>query len=49
MSIILHLADERRLRVAGETIHGEVELHIPEIIKDGVEEVHVKFRGRVYA
>ncbi|KAJ3491647.1 hypothetical protein NLI96_g561 [Meripilus lineatus] len=49
MSIVLHLADERRLRVAGETIHGEVELHIPEIIKDGVEEVHVKFRGRVYA
>lgn len=47
MSINLHF--NRRMRVGGETLHGEVELQIPEIIKDGVEEVNVKLRGRTYS
>ncbi|KAI0087523.1 hypothetical protein BDY19DRAFT_954117 [Irpex rosettiformis] len=36
------------LRVAGEVIEGEVHLHFPSLMKDRVEEVHVKLRGSVY-
>lgn len=36
------------LRVAGEVIEGEVHLHFPTLMKDKVEEVHVKLRGSVY-
>lgn len=37
------------MRVGGEILHGEVELPFPQVIEDGIEEVHVKLRGRVYA
>ncbi|KAI0802031.1 hypothetical protein BC629DRAFT_1252909, partial [Irpex lacteus] len=34
--------------VAGETIQGEVHLNFPGLIRDKINEVHVKFRGYVY-
>ncbi|KAI0783743.1 hypothetical protein C8Q75DRAFT_781758 [Abortiporus biennis] len=37
------------LRVGGEVISGEVELHFPQVHEDEIEEVHVKLRGQVYA
>ena len=39
--------DARRLRVAGETIEGEVHLYFPKLMEDNVEEVHIKLRGAV--
>lgn len=47
MSIQLHFGNW--MRVGGEMLNGEVELKFPQIIEDGVEEVHVKLRGRVQA
>jgi len=37
------------VRVGGETLHGEVELHFPQVQEDEIEEVHVEFRGSVNA
>lgn len=37
------------VRVGGETIRGEVELHFPQVQEDEIEEVHVKLRGSVNA
>ena len=39
---------EPTLRVAGETIRGEVHLYFPGLIKDNLIEVYVKLRGSVY-
>ena len=39
--------DSKRLRVAGETIEGEVQLTFPKVMEDKVEEVHIKLRGAV--
>ena len=36
------------MRVGGEVLQGEVELQFPQIIRDEVEEVHVKLRGKVF-
>ncbi|KAI0683446.1 hypothetical protein BC835DRAFT_1423249 [Cytidiella melzeri] len=36
------------LKVAGEAIHGEVHLDFPSLMRDKIEEVHVKLRGSVY-
>lgn len=37
------------MRVGGELLKGEVELRFPQIIQDGIEEVHVKLRGKIFA
>ncbi|KAI0087761.1 hypothetical protein BDY19DRAFT_953056 [Irpex rosettiformis] len=39
---------EPTLKVAGETIKGEVHLNFPGLIKDKIDEVYVKLRGSVY-
>ncbi|KAI0345935.1 hypothetical protein BDW22DRAFT_1353570 [Trametopsis cervina] len=36
------------LKVAGEVISGEVQLHFPGLMRDKVVEVHVKLRGSVF-
>jgi hypothetical protein len=44
----IRLEFDASLKVAGEQIHGEVHLHFPSLIKDKIEEVHVKLRGQVF-
>ena len=39
---------DNRLRVAGEVLEGEVHLNFPSLMKDKVEEVHIKLRGSIY-
>ncbi len=44
----IKLVFEPTLRVAGETVQGEVHLNFPGLIRDKINEVHVKLRGYVY-
>ena len=44
--IVLALASQ--LRVAGETIEGEVQLNFAQLQRVPLEEVHVKLRGSVF-
>jgi hypothetical protein len=44
----IRLEFDATLKVAGETIHGEVRLYFPGLMKDKIEEVHVKLRGSVF-
>ena len=39
--------DPKRVRVAGETLEGEVDLYFPKLMEDKIEEVHVKLRGAI--
>jgi hypothetical protein len=44
----ISLMFDGRMRVAGEVLAGEVHLNFPILMKDKVEEVHIKLRGSVY-
>ncbi|KAI0087763.1 hypothetical protein BDY19DRAFT_222077 [Irpex rosettiformis] len=44
----LHLLFNPTLKVAGETVHGEVHLNFPSLMKDEIEAVYVKLQGFVY-
>jgi hypothetical protein len=39
--------DNKRVRVEGETLEGEVLLYFPKLVEDNVQEVHVKLRGSI--
>ncbi|KAI0802029.1 hypothetical protein BC629DRAFT_161207 [Irpex lacteus] len=43
----IRLSFSRTLKVAGEAIGGEVHLFFPGLIKDKIQEVHLKLRGFV--
>lgn len=43
----ISLMFDGRLRVAGEVLEGEVHVNFPALMKDKVEEVHVKLRGSI--
>ncbi|KAI0087757.1 hypothetical protein BDY19DRAFT_953036 [Irpex rosettiformis] len=44
----ISLMFDKRLRVAGEVLEGEVHINFPSLMKDKVEEVHIKLRGSIY-